>query len=47
MSDETGGNQGLRSARALAVAVTVAVLVAACGGSKCPVLRQFQGSCAG
>jgi subtilase family serine protease len=36
MSDATGGNRALRSLRGLAVAVTVAVLVAACGASSAP-----------
>ena len=33
---EKGANRGLRGARALAVVVTVAVLAAACGGSRSP-----------
>ncbi len=36
MSDEIGVNLGLRSARALALAVTAAVLVVGCGGSRSP-----------
>jgi subtilase family serine protease len=36
MSDEKGANLGLRSARALAVAVTVAGLATSCGGTRSP-----------